>query len=362
VFDRIDLTKGFNALSTQEAPSLAPIGQESWTNYWNSHYSQYGISAMSDTNIYKNLNVLVGARYDYVSAWGQNGDGAGPIKVRGFDPLGEHEASNNDHGTTWTASLSYKLGNFTPYVTKASESTIISGSAGDLDTQNVANKTFLGDSKLTEYGIKTSQFNGRLFAAIARYEQSRIAFDAQSPVSNQAAQTKGTEVELRVVPIDRLSLVATYSNMKVRMLIPSGVSFTDVGSTDLKALTDPSAAFSGIIGGNVAVGTAPNRGGIPQVTWALSGSFKVTQSLTANMSLTSVDKTPSGILGTLILPAYKLVNASMIYNTKSFKLGFFVDNLTNERYFRGNFPSVYGSNSVLPELPRNWRAEVTYRF
>ncbi len=365
IFDRTDLIKGFTAYSMQEPPSLAPVGTESWTHYWNSTYSQAGLSMMSDTNIFKDLNMLLGARYDYVKADGSDGDGAGPVFLRspGSNASAtEYSASNSDNGFTWTASLSYKIGPFTPYITKAAQSTIVSGSAGDLDTANIKNKSFLGDSKLKEGGIKTSLLNGRLFAAVAVYSQTRIAFDAQNPVSNQANESKGTELELRYVPIDRLSLVATYSNSTVRILLPSGVSFSNVGVADLKMLTNPASIFGGIIGGNIAVGNAPLRGGIPKVTWSTSASFKVTPQFNVNASLTSVDSVASGVLGTLILPSYKLVNLSAIWDGKKVKLGAFLDNATNEKYFRGNFPSVYGSNSVLPELPRNWRAEVTYKF
>jgi iron complex outermembrane receptor protein len=213
-----------------------------------------------------------------------------------------------------------------------------------------------------EAGIKANLMGGRLFAAVSVYEQSRIAFDAQNPVSNQANESKGTELELRFVPFEKLSLVATYSDSKVRILLPGGVSFSNVGSADLKSATNYAAAFGGIIGGNIDVGTAPLRGGIPNVTWSTSASYKITPTLNGNISYTSVDSVASGVLGTLILPEYQLVNASLVYAADTMTVGLFVNNLTNEEYFRGNFPSVYGSNSVLHELPRNWRAEVTYKF
>jgi iron complex outermembrane recepter protein len=362
IFDRTDLTKGFTARSRQEVPSLAPTpDQESWSDYIDSQYAQYGFSVMSDTNV-GNLNVLLGARYDYIDAEGENGDGAGPVKLRTFDPDGEHKASNDDSGVTWTASLSYKLGPVTPYVTAAKQNTIVSGSAADISAANIKNKTFLGESELQELGIKTSLLDGRLFAAVAVYEQERIAFNAQSPVSNQAANTQGTEFEFRYVPFDKLSLVATYSTMEVKMLTPGGVSFTYIGASDLPQLTNQAAWYGGIIGGNIKVGEEPLRGGIPEQTYSMSASYKLTDTLNFNASLTSVDEVASGVLGTLILPAYELVNLSMVYSKPTFTAGLFVNNVTNETYFRGNFPSLYGNNAILPELPRNWRAEVTYKF
>ena len=37
-------------------------------------------------------------------------------------------------------------------------------------------------------------------------------------------------------------------------------------------------------------------------------------------------------------------------------------NLTDERYFRSNFPNLFGSQVVLPELPRNFQARIAYKF
>ncbi len=359
IFDRTDLTEGFNALSIQEAASRVPT--ESWSDYWNSSYSQLGFSIMTDTQI-GNFSAVLGARYDYVDAEGENGDGAGPVVLTTFDPEGEHEASNSDSGVTWTASLSYTFNEMlTPYVTMAEQSTIVSGSAGDLDTQNIAEKSFLGDSELTEFGLKGNFLDGRLFAAVAVYEQERIAFSSQNPVSNQATTTEGVELEFRYVPTDKLSLIGTYSNSETLVVNPGGVTFSYFGASDMP-LVDPSTWYAGIIGGNVVVGEETLRGGIPESTMSLSGSYAWTDSLTTSLSVTSVDEVASSVLGGLILPSYTLVNGSVVYNTDDYKIGLYLNNITDETYFRGNFPSLYGNNAILPELPFSWTAEFAYKF
>ena len=35
---------------------------------------------------------------------------------------------------------------------------------------------------------------------------------------------------------------------------------------------------------------------------------------------------------------------------------------TNERYFRSNFPDLFGESIVLPELPRSWLVSAAYKF
>jgi iron complex outermembrane receptor protein len=37
-------------------------------------------------------------------------------------------------------------------------------------------------------------------------------------------------------------------------------------------------------------------------------------------------------------------------------------NATDERYFRSNFPDLFGTSVVLPELPRNYSATLQYKF
>ena len=362
IFDRVDLTEGFDALSAQQSANRAPPGQEAYSDYWHSEYLQLGLAMLVDLTIAENLNVLVGVRYDYVDAEGENGDGDGPIRTTTFDPNGEYEASNSDDGFTYTLSASYTLpGGVSPYVTLAEQKTIVSGSAGDMDTQNIFNKTFLGKSELTEGGIKASLLNGRLFAAIAYYEQERIAFDAQSPVSNQAVLSEGVEIEIRYAPIDRLALVGTYSNQETEVLIPGGVTFSYLGAINMPEV-DPATLFSGMIGANHAVGEKTLRGGIPEVTASVSASYRFTEATTASVSLTYVDEVASSVLGGIVLPDYTLVNASLVYANGKFKIGLYANNITDETYFRGNFPSLYGNNAVLPELPRNWAAEIAYQF
>ncbi|MFV8816279.1 TonB-dependent siderophore receptor [Haliea sp. E17] len=361
IFDRVDLTEGFNALSAQLPPSRAPAGAETWSNYWDSQYTQYGLAALADIGI-GDFDILLGARYDYVDAEGESGDGDGPVVLQTFDPNGEYTASNSDDGFTWTASVSYTIAEmFTPYVTMAEQQTIVSGAAGELDTQNIYDKTFLGDSELTEIGLKASLLDGRLFLAGAYYDQERISFSSQNPVSNQAIKSEGYELEMRYVPFDKLSLIGTYSNQETRVTTPGGVTFSYIGAADMPQI-DPSSLFGGIIGGNIYVGNEPLRGGIPEVTWSLSASYKLLEQVKTNLSLTYVDSVASSVLGGIELPDYYLLNGSVVYDTDKFRFGVFLNNILDEDYYRGNFPSLYGNNAVLPELPFNWSAEIAYKF
>ena len=358
IFDRVDLTVGFNSASLQQVPSRAPL--ESWSAYRNADYLEYGLAFLMDSSVGDNLNVLLGVRYDYVDIEAEDGDGDGPVNLRSLS-LGEIAAENSDDAVTWSASVSYKLGPITPYVTVADQTTIVSGSAGDVSVENVVNKTFLGDSELTEFGVKSSLFDGRLYASYSYYEQNRIAFEAQNPVNNQANEVEGFEIELRTVLSDKFTFVATYSDLEVMVIQESGETFSYIGPANYPQI-DPASLFGGMIGGNHQVGRATPRGGIPEVSWAISGTQSWTEAFRTGFSYTSVDETASSVVRGIILPSYEVLNMNATYETESFRLSLYVGNVTDELYFRGNFPSLYGNNTVLPSLPTNYSLEFVQKF
>ena len=62
------------------------------------------------------------------------------------------------------------------------------------------------------------------------------------------------------------------------------------------------------------------------------------------------------------LPAYTLVNAGMQFGGRRWSVTVAGKNLTDERYFRANFPNLFGGVVVLPELPRHFQATVAWKF
>ena len=62
------------------------------------------------------------------------------------------------------------------------------------------------------------------------------------------------------------------------------------------------------------------------------------------------------------LPSYALVNLGLLYEMKNWAFSVMGKNLTDERYFRANFPNLFGGTIVLPELPRSVQASVAFEF
>ena len=81
-----------------------------------------------------------------------------------------------------------------------------------------------------------------------------------------------------------------------------------------------------------------------------------------SMSVVDVASTHSGFSRSVTLPAYTLVNAGLVIERESWVLSASAKNLTDERYFRANFPNIFGGVIVLPELPRNIAVRVQYKW
>jgi len=59
--------------------------------------------------------------------------------------------------------------------------------------------------------------------------------------------------------------------------------------------------------------------------------------------------------GTFTLPAYTVLNASLFYDHKKFRIGLKADNLTDKLYFKG-------WSTLEPQTPRSFLANLTYKF
>jgi iron complex outermembrane receptor protein len=155
--------------------------------------------------------------------------------------------------------------------------------------------------------------------------------------------------------------MATYSKFDVFVLQDSGVTFSYIGPTNLPQI-NPASLFSGMIGANQVVGEKSLRGGIPEVSWSVSGTQKWTDEIRTGFSYTFVDEVRASVLGGPLLPDYQMLNINATYETEKVRVGLYLNNVLDETYFRGNFPSLYGNSNILPGLPFNWSLEATYKF
>ena len=367
-FARRDLTGPSTALDRR---LLSTRIDDDYTEYYIGEYTNLGIAFLTDLSWENGISLLIGARHDRIDMESrQPVDKLLLASSNNFCTDGsciDVSADNDVSGNSWTVSLSYDIANsgIIPYVTISEQSTVIAGQGAELTVSNVASGGAFDSSDLTEFGVKGELLeDGRLYFSLSHYEQERTDFSAQSIVTNQAVKTEGTEFEVRWAVNESLFVGATYTNVEALNLssLDGGGRFSFFGVEDLP-LVAPELLFGGQIGGPVNVAASGGRrAGMPENIYSIYGTYLFDNGLTISASMTDVDDVFSGFSNSIKLPAYTLYNMTLGWESEQWKFSLTGKNLTDERYFRANFPNLFGSTIVLPELPRHFVAKAQYSF
>jgi iron complex outermembrane receptor protein len=367
-FARRDLTGPSTALDRR---LLATRIDDDYTEYYIGEYTNLGIAFLTDLSWENGFSLLIGARHDRIDMESrQPVDKLLLASSNNFCTDGsciDVSADNDVSGNSWTVSLSYEIANsgIIPYFTISEQSTVIAGQGAELTVSNVASGGAFDSSDLTEFGVKGELLeDGRLYFSLSHYEQERTDFSAQSIVTNQAVKTEGTEFEVRWAVNESLFVGATYTNVEALNLssLDGGGRFSFFGVEDLP-LVAPELLFGGQIGGPVNIAASGGRrAGMPENIYSIYGTYLFDNGLTISASMTDVDDVFSGFSNSIKLPAYTLYNMTLGWESEQWKFSLTGKNLTDERYFRANFPNLFGSTIVLPELPRHFVARAQYSF
>ena len=365
-FDRRDLTGPASGLDRR---LLATRVDDDYTEYYIGRYVDLGFAVLADIE-WGRLGILAGVRYDRIGLRSRQ-----PLdklllpSARHFclDASCVEEAADDDvAGVSWTLSLNYatRLG-LVPYVTASRQSTVIAGQGAEVTVANILDGRAFDQSSLTEVGMKASLFDGALYVALAVYEQERMDYSAQNVVTNQATRTEGFEAELRWLATEALLATFAYSAIEVVNLntLQSGGRFSFIGAADVPGI-EPAELYGGALAGVVLRDGAggARRAGIPERIWSVTATYDFGHGIAASASVVDVASTTSGFSGTVTLPAYTLVNVGVVFAWKNWRLAANAKNVADERYFRANFPNLFGSVVVLPELPRHYALRIQYEW
>ena len=365
-FDRRDITQPSSALARR---LLATRIDADYTEYYRGRTVDWGFALLADVDWHR-LNVLGGARYDTIDLESRQ-----PLDKLLLPSANNFcvdsscvvvEAADRVDGVSWTFSLTYRAAaGLIPYVTASRQATVIAGQGAEVATASIADGEAFDDSTLLELGIKGSLLGGTLYFALAAYEQERTDYSAQQTVTNQASRTEGFEVELRWAMSDRLLMTFGYSDIEVVNLntLQAGQRFSFIGADDVPGIA-PWALYGGTLAGSVIRPGADGarRAGIPEQIWALTATYDFGRGFAGSMSVIDVTATTSGFSGSVTLPGYTLVNAGLVFEKGNWVLSATAKNLTDERYFRANFPNLFGGVIVLPELPRHFAGRIQYKW
>ena len=368
-FDRRDLTQPAGPLDSR---LLSTQIDDDYTEYYIGNYLDLGLAALADFTWNNGLSILAGIRWDTIDMESRQ-----PVDKLLFasannfcappgDSCVREQAKNSFDGFSWTLSVNYNLGSgLIPYATVSTQSTVISGQGAEITTDNIANGDAFDTSKLLELGLKVSLIENSLYGAVAIYEQDRTDFSAQSIVTNQATQTEGVEFEMRWVVTEQLLVTVGYSVMEVINLntLNWGSRFSFIGSDDIPGVAPETFYGGSLVGTVIRPGErAARRAGMPSTIGSITATYDFGNGLAVSGSAVNVDSVHSGFSNSVLLPAYTLINAGLVVEKGHWMLTATAKNLTNERYFRSNFPNLFGGAIVLPELPRNFQTRVQYRW
>ena len=366
-FDRRDLTGPSTALDRR---LLATRIDDDYTEYYIGDYLDLGMAALVDFDWDFGLNITAGIRYDVIDIESrQPVDKLLFASSNNFCPVPGcelAEAEDDFEGTSWMLSIGYQFPfGLRPYFTASEQATLIAGQGAEVTTANIASGGAFDTSELIEGGVKGSFLDNRLYFALSAYKQERTDFSAQSIVTNQSTETEGYEFETRWQATDRLLLTAGWSHIEVVNLntLETGFRFSFIGSDDLPNI-EPWRLYGGTLGGNVfrPGKSGARRAGMPEDIFTLTGTYDFSDRLAGHFSLVNAEKVASSFSGSVELPGYTLLNVGAVYYTDRWQFSANIKNLTDEEYFRANFPNLFGGTIVLPELPRHYTATVKYLF
>ena len=365
-FDRRDLTGPSTALDKR---LLSTQIDDDYTEYYIGDYTNLGFAVMGDFVFNNGLSVLLGVRYDTIDIESkQPVDKLLFASSNNFCPAAgceNSEASDDVDGVSWTASVSYEFDNgLIPYITASTQATMIVGQGAEAVTSNISSGGIFDESELQEVGLKGSLLDNSLYFGVALYKQERTDFSAQSIVTNQTTETEGAEVEVRWVVNENLLLTFGYSHIEVTNLSTqeNGRRFSFIGCDDMPNIPCD-LLYGGTLGGNVSnIASGSRRAGMPEDIFTMTGTYDFGNGWTVNGSIIDVEEVASGYSNAVILPDYTLINLGVSFQTENWLLSVSGKNLSDEKYFRANFPNLFGGTIVLPELPRHFNARFQYKF
>lgn len=205
----------------------------------------------------------------------------------------------------------------------------------DFDTGIVTLQSYdVEQANQYEFGVKTNLFNNKLETTLSYYNikvDNKYYWATQT--QDLAINSQGIELEVNANPIDGLN-------------IHTGFSYNDSEITD-----SPSARF--------LEGNRYGESGA-DITYNFWADYKFFEKFGAGVGFngqseydTMVDY--KSVTGSFDIPAYTIFNASLYYETNTFRASIKANNITDKTYFSG-------WSTITPQRPRTILGSVTFKF
>lgn len=345
--NRPDISRPFSPLNRFAVPNLEP-DLAPWNTGLHSTYTNSGIGALLDVSHGKST-LVTGLRYDWLDIHSRIPDFV--LTSPGVDARG------HDRGLSWSVSVSREIfPGIRPYATHAEQQTLVYGIDGGIGISVVPDA--MNVSEMREVGLKALLFEDTLFATLAAYRQTRKDFHADTS-QVPATFSRGWEAELRWAVHDRLAVTAGATWQRTRY-VPLRPAVVMVGTSTFDLGDDYyGGRLQAVLPANV---TYERRSGYPDLTVSVNGTYQLTRTLSANVSISYQDEVSSGRLRDITLPAALVSGATITYQSGRYLWRLSINNLTNELYFTPNSPDVTGEVIVIPAPERHFVSSFSIRF
>lgn len=278
------------------------------------------------------------------------------LRVDGFDSKG----TRNHYADTIQANSKYNLSTFSHkyglvyQLVKKKLSLFTNYMNGFIYLQpinqpNVPGHSFSGvfepqHANQFEGGVKLDLLNNKLNITASYYDIQATNMTRVEPtvienktynitVQDGTQYSKGVEMEILASPVDGLNILAGYSYNDSKLTKASA------------AINGRRPAFAGPRNlANAWISYTLLNGKAKGLGFGVGGNY-VDKHLTANSAAT----------GIFTLPSYTLINGTIFYDARWYRLGLKIDNATNEEYF-------VGQGVLSPQMPRSFTANVTIKF
>lgn len=191
-----------------------------------------------------------------------------------------------------------------------------------------------------EFGVKTN-LSDKFTATVSYYDikvKDRVNYDAANvPVQNGTVRSRGFEIDLSAHPVTGLDIIAGYSHNSNKVIVGNGTDFyAEVGSA------------------------AGGQGPADQINlWAtyrfVNGPLKNFGAGAGGNYASKYRVVDNSVTGRFDLPSYTLLNGTVFYNSRKYRVNFNVNNITDKQYYIGYW-------SVNPQKQRNFTATIAYKF
>jgi iron complex outermembrane receptor protein len=356
VQDRWDLSRPqtpdeiFNAVFNRNGPT----GNYQWDDATTSLQSDAAAFLLEDALLFGHLDFLGGVRDDNYS-----------LKSNDTGTLGTHGVWSSERASpvSYNFSVSVKNPYLVPYFTYAQSHSLNLDQGGAVIPALVTGHDAIGTSTLREVGVKTSLFDGRLYAAADLYRQTNQYVDVYDD-SIDAQKSEGFETELRYLATRSLGLTGTVTLQHVQQLASGN------GSGPFLIITPEQAGIAGVQGYGGMFETNAKFLGLangytlhttPRVSSSLFATYDQRGIWGVTGGLTYDSWTGGSIPGSIRLPAYVLVKTGAYARFKGARADFYVDNLLNKRYFIAEY-DVDSNASVLPGVGREFHFKLSMQF